>query len=276
MIGIKKVSDGQMGNRLFQYHFLKQIAKKTECEYFHCSLPDSVYFLGMEKRRRNIWSLKRPIKLTKEDIVKQKSNEFIEFVKYENNKGRDIILVPPILGDLFFDYLFYNPNEFLKIRPEYKLKINNLDENNSIVGIHFRGTDLHSWDRNTILEPEYYLKAIQHLSKEIKDAFEFVLFTDDENLPAYIETKKYLADRNFRYNIGQISLPPIYDFYQMSQCDYLISSPSTFSIFAGVLGKEKKIIHSEKWIKYALNRNDLFWKKLIDYNNRYYKIWKTF
>jgi len=53
----------------------------------------------------------------------------------------------------------------------------------------------------------------------------------------------------------------------------LISTPSTFAILAGVLGKKKLIIHEKQWIEYAQNVNDLFWIKLTQHNNMFYSVW---
>lgn len=58
MLGIKKISPGRMGNRLFHYHFLRQIAKKTGIDYFHKKFPDSIYFEEMEKNRNHFGLLK--------------------------------------------------------------------------------------------------------------------------------------------------------------------------------------------------------------------------
>jgi hypothetical protein len=62
----------------------------------------------------------------------------------------------------------------------------------------------------------------------------------------------------------------------MSQCDVLISSPSTFAIFAGIIGKQKKIIHNKAWLDYATNRNDPFWVNLCQTDHPYYSLWKSF
>ena len=61
----------------------------------------------------------------------------------------------------------------------------------------------------------------------------------------------------------------------MSECDLIISSPSTFCITAGFITKDKKIIHSKKWIDNRVEAEDTFWFDLVENNNSNYKIWKT-
>ena len=66
----------------------------------------------------------------------------------------------------------------------------------------------------------------------------------------------------------------IEDFTTMSQCDIIISSPSTYCISAGFIGKEKKIIHSKEWLDYRVEEDDKFWVDLYNGGNEDYKLWK--
>ncbi len=278
MIGIKSLSPGRMGNRLFHYHFLRQISKKTGIDYFHCNFPDSIYFEDMEKKSPPFFSFKRPLKIKSRDILGYTSNDFIGYIKQEGGRGRRIVLTPPILGEVFFDYLFYPPSDFIRIKAQYKIDFPFDTTNKLIIGIHFRGTDFSEWNKHAALTFSYYRDAINYC----RDYFDnrnpiFVLFTDDSNYPAFVETVEFLKESTKDcYYIGDNSSLPIYDFYQMSQCDVLISSPSTFAIIAGSIGKRKKIIHAKSWLDYAISKNDTFWVKLKETSNPYYSLWETF
>lgn len=277
MIGIKKVSYGRMGNRLFHYNFLRQIAKKSDIDYFHRRLPDSVYFENMEKKSRPFSPFKETVRLTSKDVLTFKPDEFLKYIAEEINKGKDILFDPPMVGEIFFDYLFYNPNEFVKIKFKYKKGFEFECADRKIIGVHFRGTDFPSWNIHAALKFSYYKAAIEFcLDKFGKDNPVLVLFTDDKNYQAYLETINYLRLNEISFYLGSTNDLPVYDFYQMTQCDILISSPSTFSIFAGCLGKPKKIIHDKNWLDYAISRNDIFWVKLSETSNSYYSLWKTF
>ena len=60
----------------------------------------------------------------------------------------------------------------------------------------------------------------------------------------------------------------------MAECDYIISSPSTFCICAGFVGRQKKIIHSKKWLENRIKVGDKFWVDLYNGGNEDYSIWR--
>ena len=66
----------------------------------------------------------------------------------------------------------------------------------------------------------------------------------------------------------------IKDFSTISECDYIISSPSTYCIAAGFIGKDKKINHSENWIHNRVDADDKFWVDLNNGGNSDYSIWR--
>lgn len=277
MLGIKKISSGRMGNRLFHYHFLRQIAKKTKLDYSHIKFPESKYFEMMDKKAKPFWPFKKTIKLTSKEVLNFKPIDFLDYIVEETNNGKDILLDPPFLGEVFFDYLFYDPNDFIQIKPEYKKNISFENTNRKVIGIHFRGTDFPKWNIHAALKFSYYKFAIEFCLDEFKnDNPVFMLFTDDRKYPAYLETITFLKLIKKNFYLGETNNLPIYDFYKMSQCDILISSPSTFAIFAGCLGRAKKIIHSKSWLEYSVNREDSFWVKLVNTQNQYYSLWKLF
>lgn len=278
MLGIKKISSGRMGNRLFHYHFLRQIAKKTKIDYFHRKFPDSIYFENMGKKSKPFWPLKNPIQLTSRDVLAFNPQEFLTYIMEETIKGKNIIFNPPMLGEVFFDYLFYSPNEFIKVKDQYKGNFTFNSSNRVVVGVHFRGTDFPDWNEHAALKFPYYRDAINYCLDCFKNENPvFVLFTDDPKYPTFLETISFLqALEKIEFYLGDAANLPIYDFYLLSQCDVLISSPSTFAIFAGILGKQKKIIHAKNWLDYAVDHDDTFWVKLKDTTNPYYTLWKTF
>jgi hypothetical protein len=278
MIGITKISSGRMGNRLFHYHFLRQVSKKTGVEYFHVKFPDFQYFEEMTGKSRPFFPLRKSVKLTSYDITSSSQSELLDFIIMESQKGRDIILQPPILGEAFFDYLFFDPNEFIKIKNQYKIPFKLAADQRLIIGLHFRGTDFSEWNERAALKFTYYRDALIYCLDYYKDINPaFMLFTDDPQYPAYQETISFLKSfPEIEFDLGDVSAKPICDFYQMSQCDVLISSPSTYAIFAGCLGKPKKIIHDKNWLDWAVQQNDLFWVKLVNSSNPYYSLWKAF
>ena len=279
MLGIKKLSSGRMGNRLFHYHFLRQIAKKTGIDYFHTNFPDSVYFENMRKKAKPFQHFKKTTELTSKEVLSFEPAEFLQFVVQENKKVCDIVFSPPMSGEVFFDYLFFDPNEFIKVKEKFKVPLTSgSSEDKIIIGLHFRGTDFPTWNPNAALKFKYYQAAVNYCLAYFNDREVcFAVFTDDYEYPAYVQTVSFLQSiKHAQICFGDKDDLPIYDFYRMTQCDVLISSPSTFALFAGILGKRKKIIHSKEWLDYAVSRNDTFWVKLSKTNNPYYSLWKLF
>lgn len=277
MLGINKISNGRMGNRLFHYHFLRQISKKTNIDYFHPSLPDCKYFEDMQKKKKPFYFFKKRTTLTSRDILGFKSDNFIDYLKSEDKKDKNVIFDPPMLGEVFFDYLFYPPSDFIKIKKEFKINFNFNSSGKKIVGLHFRGTDFKAWNENASLKFDYYKNSIEYCIQFFnKQNLVFVLFTDDLEFETFKSTVNFLNLLKVEFYISDNKRPAIFDFYQMSECDVLVSSPSTFAIFAGCLGKQKKIIHAKSWLDYAVEQNDTFWIKLKTTDNKFYSIWKIF
>lgn len=275
MIGIKKIAPGRMGNRLFHYNFLRQISKKVGIEHFCVEFPESKLFDGITVGRKST-KLFRTSKYTSKEILKLTPEEFLALVKDEDARGRDILLNPPMLGEIFFDYLFYDPNGFIRIKDDYRKDFGETVVGRKVIALHFRGTDFEAWNKQASLKFDYYRDAINfciecYSSQDIV----FGLFTDDTNFHPYTESISYLKALNVDFFLGNSNEPAIVDFYQISQSDVLVSSPSTFAIFAGILGKDKKIIHNKQWLDYATGRNDTFWVKLVDSQSPYYSLWKT-
>ena len=86
-----------------------------------------------------------------------------------------------------------------------------------------------------------------------------------------------IEQEKIKYTHGQNSSDRnnyISDFAKMTECDYIISSPSTFCICAGFVGRQKKIIHSKKWLENRIKVNDKFWVDLYNGGNEDYSIWR--
>ncbi|MCL4439336.1 MAG: alpha-1,2-fucosyltransferase [Firmicutes bacterium] len=277
MIGITKLSPGRMGNRLFHYHLLRQIARKTGANYFHCKLPDSVYFEEMEKRPKLFFQFRKSLRLTSTDVLTFNPQDFLAFVAHEAER-KNIFFDPPMLGEVFFDYLFYAPGDFVKVKMQYNVNFNFDFHNKVVIGIHFRGTDFPEWNEHAALKFPYYRDAVLYCLEFFRDENPvFILFTDDNNYPAFTETVSFLKSlHDAEFYFGDPAGKPISDFCLMTQCDVLISSPSTFAIFAGCLGKPKKIIHDNSWLNCNYENADTFWIKLKYTDNPHYSLWKTF
>jgi hypothetical protein len=174
--------------------------------------------------------------------------------------------IEPSLGELFFDNHTVSTRTIFKMKKKYNIPKNT-------VAIHFRGTDFHQWNPVAILCEDYYTKAIN----SIEDIDSVILFTDDVSLPSFHSVKLFLEKEGIQYECGDnTSNRDMYfdDFGKMTECDYIISSPSTFCICAGFVGKNKKIIHSKRWMHSRMQVDDKFWVDLYNGGNEDYNIWK--
>jgi len=181
--------------------------------------------------------------------------------------------------------LFFKFNEvstfdlFSQIKP-------NINSDKINVGVHFRGLDFRIWDPKCLLDASYYIDAIQFVVDEIKEDFNLTLYYDDSRLESFKTVITWLDVNKIEYSHGSCTDrndPDMWgqdDFFSLSQCDYIISSPSTFCITAAMCGrKNKKIIHSKAFlIDYKLKTDyfrDIFWKTLYDSGgNEDYKLYK--
>lgn len=274
MVGIQKFTEGRLGNKLFHYNLLRQIARKTSIPYFYPNFVENNCFLEMDKKIRPFKLFRKQRLFGLKEMLEYKQNKFLTEARCLNVKNIDIVLEPPMLGELFFDYLYYDPNKFIKICPQYFYEDIGKLSSKTLVGVHIRGTDFAEWIKR-ILNLSYYLAAIDYIERNVIDPY-FFLFTDDFNDLVCQGVLSHFKEKSLLYKLGRNQTSPIYDLASMSQCDILISSSSTFAIWGGILGKQKKIIHSKKWISNRVASEDKFWVDLDITRNPYYSLWKKF
>lgn len=251
---------GQMGNQILHYNNLVQLSFLFKKQSSSIPFSNSDIFV-LHNLNTSFNYLKIDEVLTAERLI---SGDFV----IEDNKN---YLLDICLHELFF--------KFSKISTfdVFKFKNDLLFEDKKNITIHFRGTDYKIWDPKSQLDINYYINSVDFIEKEINEEYVFNVLTDDYTLNSYQETIKYLENKNKKIKLGDKNLP-INDFMTISNSDYIISSPSTFCITASFCGKrDKKIIHSDKWIQHKLDSDyfrDIFWKMLNEGGNNDYKLWK--
>ena len=183
-----------------------------------------------------------------------------------NQSQKGDIVLEPCLGDNFFEWSCISTRSIFEID-----EIPKVPENTCAV--HFRGGDFHQWNAKAVLNPEYYINSIDQVKDDVSH---FRLFTDDHSLSSFQSVIKKLELEKISYDVGDNSADRrkfINDFSYMTECEYIISSPSTYCIAAGFIGKNKKIIHSERWLLDRINHGDKFWIDLFSGGNQDYKLW---
>jgi len=183
----------------------------------------------------------------------------------------------------FFRITTVDPRKYIKLNNQPKLPTGE----NVNVGIHIRGGDTRGADGMNCREihsPDYYIKSIDYVIEQYGGKVNFFLCTDDpdKNYSTYWETLNHLQ----RLDIPFYHSPTnnyMVDFSILTECEVLISGSSTFALAAGIIGKQKKIIHSkdfvlqfkeedQKW--YSSFGNGMFFYDLNNRKSPFYNLWK--
>ena len=172
------------------------------------------------------------------------------------------------LGEKFFEWSTVSTRSIFQLKdiPEVP---------EQTCAIHFRGTDFYSWNSDAVLDYSYYNDSVDAVKDDVDH---FRLFTDDYSLPSFCGILDRLKEESISFDLGQNTADRrhfINDFSYMTECQYIISSPSTFCMAAGFVGREKKIIHSKNWVYNRADKDDIFWADLVNGGNKDYSIWKV-
>jgi hypothetical protein len=173
----------------------------------------------------------------------------------------------PCLGENFFKWNKVSTRSIFQLEQVPKVF-------DKTCAVHFRGTDYYSWNATAVLCPDYYIDSIDLVKDDVNH---FKLFTDDYSLPSVRAVIDKLQQEDISFFLGENTADRrhfINDFAYMTECEYIISSPSTFCISAGFIGKNKRIIHSESWLLDRINYQDKFWIDLHNGGNKDYSIWR--
>ena len=280
MIRIDEMTKGRFGNKILHYNNLVQLAKNLNTEASCVPWEGNECFSDLST---HIDSSNLETTLKWDEVLDM---DYLTTPIHVN----DYLVGSYCLHNVFWKVTQTDPREFFKINEKYK---RNMSKNETSVGIHLRGTDILGADGNQgreIHEFEYYKNSIDLVESEFKNT-KYYVCTDDYNFDSFIKTVQYLENLNLPYEVG--SPNQFVDFSTLTECDIVIASSSTFVVAAGFVGKkDKKIIHSMKWIQKNLDHTpwhpyedpedtrkwqlsfDNFWVTLHEGGNAFYKAWK--
>lgn len=255
---------GQFGNHLFQFHFMHQLAQQLDTGYFQSRWSELTEFENTDRVALKPYWKEFAVEKWSLDFVRDMTYpEILNQARLASHAGIDIELPPGILGEKFLESCLISPREIIK----FKNTNNFLDTERTVVALHFRGGDFSLWDKNAVMNPDYYLSAIELIPKVASTQnLQIQLFTDEISHPTVLEIQR--AHRG----IEVISETRAGDFLKMANSEVLIASPSTFAFWAAVLGREKKLIMSKSWLDYTVEMGQKFWIDLRSNKNPYIKI----
>ena len=287
MIGFLEAPTGRLGNVMIQYAFLRQLSRRAGVEYFHRKLPYSKYFENWSSHNISLKLMLSRKKQVDLGYIEQLGiSEFIEEVK---KSSVHYVIKPPVLGHLF-EFPDDNPGNYYEIEDcyctreyvdfckhknrdsAYKSQSENAEKVK--VAIHYRGTDFASWNSKALMSMDYYIRAINFMEEEYKGVdVEYKLFTDDVESQTYKELIRYLSVHRKAYAEADSSRDMMLDMTDMAMCDAIISSPSTYAIIAGIIGKtDKKIVHCKDWVQYCAEEGEDFWIQVSERKIPYYNV----
>jgi hypothetical protein len=115
----------------------------------------------------------------------------------------------------------------------------------SVAAIHVRRGDyLNYQDSFGLLSDDYYVNALKTLSEK-KNLSEAIVFTDS---PEMVEDLRNKLDMKSRI-ISPSDLSTSETMVLMSRCSGLVTSNSTFSFWAGILGNDLEVVVPDPWFK---------------------------
>lgn len=115
----------------------------------------------------------------------------------------------------------------------------------SVAAIHVRRGDyLNYQDSFGLLSDDYYVNALKTLSEK-KNYSEAIVFTDS---PEMVEDLRDKLDMKSRI-ISPSDLSTSETMVLMSRCSGLVTSNSTFSFWAGILGNDLEVVVPDPWFK---------------------------
>ena len=170
-IFIDNINIGRFGNKIIYLNNLIQLSHTYNLNFYFEDFEYSDIF-NIPKSKRTYTKPSNFITLDKDYFIKN------DTLNEDSN-----ILLSHCLGDLFFKYDDLNTHDVFKLKNEYKL-----ENNNKIISLHFRGTDFYSWDKNSILDLDYYIESINDVGDDLLYS-DIHLFTDDYNFDNFINVK---------------------------------------------------------------------------------------
>jgi len=272
---------GGLGNQIFQYAFLKTIAKENEL-IVSTNMKQLVNTFELKNRnfkqitlnrplRKLIYSYFKPyildtlVKLKLIGYIKQDKNKKLFLPNFISKKG--FFPVTLVETHYFQSEVFFDKNALnIKIKERFILQAKSILDSIPItqtkVFVHVRRGDYlfveYSGESGIELPNKYFLDAIEIMKKKVENPY-FIFLSDDsgycESLFKEIEDK-YISNNDINVDLALMTL-----------CEYGIVSNSSFSWWGAYLMKNrKKVIFPKYWFG---------WRQKIESNSGIQPEWAS-
>lgn len=256
------LSDGRLGNQLFQYTFLNTIAKENEKiitanmeqfvdkfdiknqNFIHKKLGKfSMFFV---RKILKPYILKSFVKIKLIGYVKQERSETSALPSFKRSYG--LLPITHVETNFFQSEDLFDKNKVdFSIKEQYIQEANKflaqVPQDSTKIFVHVRRGDYiyvsYLGIQGIDLPKSYFEKAIEEITQDIEKPF-FIFLSDD---PAYVECCfKNVANKMISKNSMATDLAI------MTLCEYGIASNSSFSWWGAYLMKNrKKVIFPKYW-----------------------------
>ena len=256
------LSDGRLGNQIFQYAFLNTLAKDDELIISTKMKQFSNMFEIKNKNFKQL-SLNKYTYVLFKNLIKPYLLDFlvqIRLISYVKQSRNDTSSLPRLIrksgflpvtlveSDFFQSEIFFHQKAFyFSIKQDFineaKDIISSIPKHYTVIFVHVRRGDYISEQylgkQGIDLPRAYFMHAIEIIKKEIKNPY-FIFLSDDTS---YCECcfkdikNKYISKNSMEIDLAIMTL-----------CEYGIVSNSSFSWWGAYLMKNrKKVIFPKYW-----------------------------
>lgn len=250
---MKQIPVGRFGNHLFQWNLINQLAMEFEIPYSHPKFIGSNFSKGL--RRHNY--IRGLVRYPSYRLIELKNKnvywcEIEELIRSKIRDGVSIEIPSGVMGSRFFDSNYRNPSGIGDLSTLIRRQDN---QSEPYIAMHFRGTDFREWNELADIPSGYYSDALDTLKalRTLKGDLKVRLVTDDPDHVTVAQIRKstgaIVERRDSQFE----------DFSILANADALISSPSTFAIWAAIMGKPKSVAFPKAWVNSRIEIEDPFW-----------------
>jgi hypothetical protein len=285
-------SSGYMCNGLFQYSFLRSVAKPNEkifcVDGLMGGMKDMEEGFNLNDLNFYIYSPRGLVSQLMRYVLfplifwLAKKRLFNYFYHNETISGSDIkvtkknglIPINIVKTDYYQNEFLFNKDSFeLTFKDKYNQRATNVfncfPKDRAKIFVHIRRGDylslLFNGERGVNLPMSYFKKAMDLFNKEIDNPF-YIFLSDD---PEYLEQAFQYIKEEDKY-ISKNS--PVVDLCLMSMCEYGVCSNSTFAWWGSYFMKNKeKIIFPRYWLGWKVKEESHpgiypSWSTIIDWS----------
>lgn len=253
-------NNGHLGNQMFQYAFIKALAKKYNANF--CIPPNEVF--GKFYYQKLFSNIDECFDIKCDRKIEQYPSIHERFFHYDQELTDNIKENYNLVGFFQSEKYFKNVetelrfNDFIFKDDIIKSCKEIVAEHKGSISLHIRRNDFITNPNHPLQTNQYYMDALEHFPKDLP----VLVFSDDVS---WCKSQEMFSDDRFLISETESAYC---DLYIMSNCDYHVICNSTFSWWGAWLSNSKRVIAPKNWFAgdcVGNNTKDLYlphWKLL--------------